>query len=132
MLLETAPIAAELIPGSFAGDSTSTGEFGPYGTLEEEEIRLVHILPANFEHEDILCRLIPVSRDHAPPYRALSYCWGPPEQRNKVSILLEVGDAERKRVELPVTPTLEAALRRLRCNDGRKYTSSLSDLATLP
>jgi hypothetical protein len=91
--------------------------------LKEDEIRLVEIYPANHDLEDVVCRLTAISRDHAPAYRALSYCWGPPEERNKGSILLKVGYSERKKIELSVTPTLEAALRRLRHNDG--HTSQL-------
>jgi len=123
------PKAIELTPRSSIGDSISTPEFEPYGTLREDEIRLVEIFPANSDREDVVCSLTPVSRDHTPPYRALSYCWGPPEQRNKGSIiLLEVVNAgdramKRRKIELPVTLTLEAALRRLRHNDG--HTSRL-------
>jgi hypothetical protein len=106
------------------GDTASTPTFEPYQTLGEDEIRLVEIMPANSQQENVVCRLRRCSRDHAPSYRALSYSWGPPEERNRGSILLDAGDVElraikRKRIELPVTPTLEAALRRLRYNDGR-------------
>jgi hypothetical protein len=105
-------------------DKASTPKFEPYQILGEDEIRLVEIMPGNSEQENVVCCLRQVSRDHAPSYRALSYCWGPPEERNRGSILLDAGDVElqaikRKKIELPVTPTLEAALRRLRHNDGR-------------
>jgi hypothetical protein len=100
----------------------TTSNFQAYQRLREDEIRLVEIIPAKYEHENVLCRLTSVTRDHARPYQALSYCWGPPKQRGKGTIYLEVADkgapAARRKLRWLVTPTLEAALRRLRYYDG--------------
>ncbi|CZR52633.1 uncharacterized protein PAC_02510 [Phialocephala subalpina] len=86
-----------------------------YEHLQNNEIRLSEVKPASNEDEEVVCRLRTVSRDAAPNYKALSYCWGPPEERGKSTIIIETGN---KRVRWPVTPTLEMALRRLRHTDG--------------
>ncbi len=86
-----------------------------YEHLQDSEIRLSEVKPASNEDEEVVCRLWVVSRDAAPSYKALSYCWGPPEDRGKSTIIIETGN---KRVLWPVTPTLEMALRRLRHTDG--------------
>lgn len=53
-------------------------------------------------------------RDDAPPYRALSYCWGPREHFGLGRVFFEVGNQKKG---WAVTPNLELALRRLRSND---------------
>ncbi|KAK0104424.1 hypothetical protein ONS95_004717 [Cadophora gregata] len=86
-----------------------------YEHLKNNEIRLLEVKPAFNDEEEMVCRLRTVFRDAAPNYKALSYCWGPPEERGKRSIVLEIAS---QRIRWPVTPTLEMALRRLRNTDG--------------
>ena len=86
-----------------------------YEPLQNNEIRLSEVKPASKEDEEVVCRLRIVSRDTAPSYKALSYCWGPRDERGKSTIIIETGE---KRVRWAVTPSLEMALRRLRYNDG--------------
>jgi len=87
----------------------------PYHRLGEDHIRLAVVKAAVAQSDDVVCCLRTVSREGAPPYRALSYCWGAREELGKGSIFLEV---ETEMVKWSVTPTLEMALRSLRNTDG--------------
>jgi hypothetical protein len=85
-----------------------------YKTLQQNEIRIVEIDPvtADSRSEQVSGRLIHHPRDKPPAYQALSYSWGRPSEREKGHILLDG-------IKHPVTETLEAALRRLRHEDGQ-------------
>ncbi|KAF2839932.1 hypothetical protein M501DRAFT_1031091 [Patellaria atrata CBS 101060] len=44
--------------------------------ISKKEIRLLRLLPAVSTEEHLVCALIRTSLDDAPPFQALSYCWG--------------------------------------------------------
>lgn len=44
----------------------------------ESEIRLLRILPSSLSDTPVRCAIETFSIDECPPYRALSYAWGPP------------------------------------------------------
>jgi hypothetical protein len=90
-------------------------DFEAYKELQQNEIRIAEINPvtAHSRSEQVSGRLIHVPRDKPPAYQALSYAWGRPSEREKGHILLDG-------IKHPVTRTLEAALRRLRHEDGQK------------
>jgi len=68
----------------------------PYKSLGKDQIRLAEIRSAAFNHEgdDVICCLSVFSRNHPPPYRALSYCWENSSESSKGKILLEVSKNE--------------------------------------
>jgi hypothetical protein len=78
--------------------------------LEKEEIRLVLLYPGRGE-EAVRCELRHVSLRNSPPYEALSYTWGNPDDTRKIQL-----DGQ----ELSVTANLEEALRSLRHGAGGK------------
>jgi hypothetical protein len=79
----------------------------------KREIRLVEIQPTAdwTSSAPVECLIFKGPLDDAPPFFALSYCWGDPA--NRVPILLNG-------FEFPVTVNLGQALRRLRRVDERK------------
>lgn len=80
-----------------------------YSTLSAEinEIRRLTIFSGSFE-DQIQCALNPVSLEVNPSYAALSYCWGDPEARTKITVNGQ---------KISVTKSLERALRYLRKDD---------------
>ncbi|KAH8792149.1 heterokaryon incompatibility protein-domain-containing protein [Hyaloscypha sp. PMI_1271] len=86
-----------------------------YKELQHNEIRIAEIDPvtADSRSEQVSGRLIHVPREKPPAYQALSYAWGRPSEREKGYILLDG-------IKHQVTSTLEAALHRLRHEDGQK------------
>ncbi|PQE05115.1 hypothetical protein CJF31_00006087 [Rutstroemia sp. NJR-2017a BVV2] len=86
-----------------------------YRELQHNEIRIVEIDPVTTDSrsQQVSGRLIHVPRDKPPAYQALSYAWGRPSEREKGYILLNG-------IKHTVTKTLEAALRKLRHEDGQK------------
>lgn len=96
-------------------DASLRSDFEAYKELQQNEIRIAEIDPvtADSRSEQVSGRLIHFPRDKTPAYQALSYAWGRPSEREEGHILLDG-------IEHPVTKTLEAALRRLRHEDGQK------------
>jgi hypothetical protein len=74
-------------------------------SFEKSEIRLLTLIPAKFAESTVECILVALPLPRAPPYMALSYHWG--NLNNTTSIRVNG-------IELQVTVSLEAALRRLR------------------
>jgi hypothetical protein len=52
--------------------------------LPERAIRLLRLLPGNQEDE-IECELVEASLDELPHYEAISYVWGPPQEREAIT-----------------------------------------------
>ncbi|RDL31016.1 uncharacterized protein BP5553_09805 [Venustampulla echinocandica] len=96
-------------------DAGLRSDFVAYKELQHNEIRIAEIDPvtADSRSEQVSGRLIHVPRDQPPAYQALSYAWGRPSKRETGYILLDG-------IKHPVTRTLEAALHRLRHEDGQK------------
>jgi hypothetical protein len=82
-----------------------------YKQLGDNEIRIAEIKSTSNEADDVHCHLLHVSRDEPGGYQALSYAWGPPQERGIGQIYLE-GTSHA------VTRTMEIALRKLRRKDG--------------
>jgi Heterokaryon incompatibility protein (HET) len=86
-----------------------------YGELPREADGIIHtrllaLLPGSKDGL-VQCRIVPVRLGDAidvPIYQALSYCWGDPEDTEMISC---------DDVMVPVTRSLEAALRNLRLRD---------------
>lgn len=76
----------------------------PPGDDDHRWIRLLKLQPGRL-HDDVSCKIFKVSLASAPPYAALSYCWGS-NVRSKTMRLN--GEA------FAVTENLWAALRRIR------------------
>lgn len=76
-----------------------------------DEIRIVTLSEATEESDPVTCTLTHVSLDHAPHYQALSYHWGDAS----VTRDIDVNDCT-----FSVTGNLEAALRELRAQRGRR------------
>jgi hypothetical protein len=80
--------------------ANSNADSIPYHPLEENEFRLLLILPGQ-PSDDLICTLVHASYDTPPPYEALSYVWGNPEP----PFFLECSDARVR-----VTGNLHGAL----------------------
>ncbi|KAH7327451.1 heterokaryon incompatibility protein-domain-containing protein [Rhexocercosporidium sp. MPI-PUGE-AT-0058] len=86
--------------------SASRYEHTPFD--DESSIRLLYLQPGRFD-DDIHLKVKVVSLDDPPPYRALSYVWGPPPHESSIFCHGK---------ELLVSESCVAALRHLR----GKYT----------
>ena len=78
-----------------------------YQALKPGEMRLVHLVPGE-STDHLQCIIVHVSSISAPSYRALSYVWGTSVQPHE----LVTPDGV-----LPITPSLDKCLRRLRPRD---------------
>jgi hypothetical protein len=76
----------------------------------QHSIRLLKLEPANSELAPIRGSLVDVSLEAAPPYEALSYCWGDASAKTDIYLCDECGQEGR----LGVTMNLFAALKILR------------------
>ena len=76
---------------------------------EQNEIRLLRIIPASDPGSTIHCHIFHTSLDNAPPYEALSYAWGDRSELHQILI-----DSNY----VNVTPNLHNALQRLRPRPG--------------
>lgn len=79
-------------------------------SLTDSEIRLLLLLPSADPTAIIQCFLARFPIHSTPPYEALSYCWGPQDNMKEIV-------CNNRRI--PVGPSLEGALRRLRRGDGK-------------
>ncbi|KAF2136441.1 uncharacterized protein K452DRAFT_279995, partial [Aplosporella prunicola CBS 121167] len=81
-----------------------------YHQLEEDQIRLIALHPAEF-HAELHCTIVRVSLNNLPPFEAVSYTWANQsgDSTSQGHVLLG-----RARKSLPVTVNCEAVLRRLR------------------
>ncbi|KAF5626999.1 heterokaryon incompatibility (het-6OR allele) [Fusarium sp. NRRL 52700] len=91
----------------FSYGSTSKGD-----RLGLTQIRLLHLLPAKDQHNQIECRLEVVALEEDPVYEALSYCWGDNSQLQGIKCNNEA---------FQVTESLFCALQHLR-NDHLERT----------
>ncbi|KAH8749956.1 heterokaryon incompatibility protein-domain-containing protein [Hyaloscypha sp. PMI_1271] len=83
-----------------------TTEFGYYEfSLELDEIRLLELQPAEQLSEPIRCRLIKAVLSNLPPYEALSYVWGDPNETFPIEV---------NRRSFHVTTNLLAGLKHIR------------------
>jgi hypothetical protein len=80
--------------------ANSDADSMPYHPLEDDEFRLLLILPGQ-PGDDLICTLVHASYNTPPPYEALSYVWGNPEP----PFFLECSDARAR-----VTGNLHGAL----------------------
>ncbi|KAF1836701.1 HET-domain-containing protein [Decorospora gaudefroyi] len=76
--------------------------------LSGRTFRLLHIVPARDQNEQLECYCLPYNIDEAPSYEALSYVWGNPDPPTE---LLCNGQS------IQIGPSLSQALRRLRCQE---------------
>ncbi|PMD54792.1 HET-domain-containing protein [Hyaloscypha bicolor E] len=72
------------------------------------DLRLIQILPGD-EGEDLGCTIRTYDNLKTPPYQALSYTWGDPEAKVRITL-----NGKRSFV----TPNLESALRSIRWKRG--------------
>lgn len=77
--------------------------------LNGHTFRLLHVIPAFDQHQQLECTCHPYSIGDAPPYEALSYVWG--SSTPSVEILCNGQVIE-------IGPELSYALRRLRLRDS--------------
>lgn len=87
-----------------------------YDPLDRLQIRLVKIQPV--KGWKVKCEIFPASLESPPPYVAISYAWGDPDQRSEITLEREItDDAGRITVERTpyrVTTSLYGALDALR------------------
>jgi hypothetical protein len=100
---------ADTVPPGSEGDipSKKTGighYYSPLPAISSGNIRLVYINPGE-STADLVCTLIQVNLDEAPPYEALSYCWGDPAITEQIFL-------DNRRIS--VTKNCHSALSRLR------------------
>ena len=117
---------ADLRPGnghrlSMASISGALGaEFYQYNPLKPREFRLVKIFSASMS--DIRCEIVTHSLDTPPPYTAISYAWGDPDDKAEITLEKDSDDeypkATRQRVTKSITASLHGALHALRHQDG--------------
>jgi hypothetical protein len=74
-----------------------------------KSIRLIQLQPGKDETPISCSLLVFCTYEMAPEYHALSYCWGDPQDRTKITCN---GEA------LEITKSLDAALRRHRRNES--------------
>ncbi|KAK0707170.1 heterokaryon incompatibility protein-domain-containing protein [Apiosordaria backusii] len=90
-------------PGTIS-DDTPPFIYSPLAK-PESMIRLLKVKKAVFRADPVDCELAHFDVHNAPPYAALSYCWGPPPNDRKVLCNQRAFFAR---------PSLEASLKRLR------------------
>lgn len=96
-----------------------TGDLGAPNTkctvysalAKDDNIRILHLLPATDDSAPIECKLQEVERHPDLVYEALSYTWGPPVPRRNITL-----DGQT----FSVTKNLAAALRDLRQRNSRR------------
>lgn len=75
---------------------------------EDHQVRILVVEPASSADEPIVCSLVTTPLSSAPPFDALSYCWGAETSREVLRIDGLLGG------DLSVSRSVVAALRRLR------------------
>ena len=78
---------------------------------QTSQFRLAFILPSPHFTDRIECSLITTSIDDAPPYEALSYCWGDPNDTEPIVL---------SKSQFSATKNLASALRHLRLPDKQR------------
>ena len=94
----------------------TTGIYG--GGLEEDQIRLIRILPCLDSDDSLACLLFTHSLDALPPFSALSYAWGHQERTVSIAVRKVPEGTFLRSEEFFITSNLETALRQIRDIQG--------------
>jgi hypothetical protein len=78
-------------------------------------IRLLKLQVVEAKPGQVACDIVAVDIDTAPPYEAISYCWGNSEQTNSLAI------GSKTKQYIPITPSAHDALCAVTPLDGARY-----------
>ena len=79
-----------------------------YSELQEGEIRLFKLLPAEHDRDALVCHIFHIRLDSGPNYEAISYEWGGKQRKAHIETTMGM---------LMIHESLENALRSMRCRD---------------
>ncbi|KAF2994047.1 hypothetical protein E8E13_001037 [Curvularia kusanoi] len=109
------PSGSDLPPSRSSHHAVNSGRH-VYDTLGRRQFRLVKVLSASTPN--LRCEIVTTSLDHPPPYTAISYAWGDPDEKTIIELEQNIisgnNIATRQIVSVSVTVSLYGALSALR------------------